>query len=169
MKNQKIAFYGITGALSLTLSFFENVTLPQIPFLPPGAKLGLSNAAVMYMAKSEGFRGGLYIVLLKAAFTFITRGVTAGAMSLCGGLLSLAAACLMLKKEGKAFSFIGIGIASAASHNMGQLICSIVITGTPALLNYGKYLLLFSLVTGFITGTVLYVLIPRLEKIKVNI
>ena len=47
MKNmttaQKTAFYGILSALALLLSVLENYLIPDIPFLPPGAKIGLSN------------------------------------------------------------------------------------------------------------------------------
>ncbi len=166
MKSQKVAFFGILGALSLTLSFFEGVMLPEIPFLPPGAKLGLSNIAVMYAGSVSGFAGAVYIVLIKAVFALLTRGVTGGLMSLCGGLLSCMFAMLMLKKEGKTFSFIGIGIVSAVMHNLGQLVAACFVTGTASLLNYGKYLLIFALITGAVTGTALYVLMPGLKKIS---
>ena len=166
MKSRKVAFYGILGALSMTLSFFEGVLLPEIPFLPPGAKLGLSNLVTMYAATVGGLSGSLYITALKALFALVTRGATAGLMSFCGGLLSSLIVCLMLKKEGKAFSFFGIGVASAVMHNLGQLIAACIITGTPGLLNYGKYLMIFSLVTGSVTGTVLLMIMPGLRKIS---
>lgn len=166
MKSKKVALYGILGALSLVLSFFESVLMPEIPFLPPGAKLGLSNLVTMYAAATGGFAGGLYIVLIKAAFALITRGATAGFMSLAGGLLSCITVCLMIKKEGEAFSFFGIGVASAVMHNLGQLVASCIITGTPALLSYGKYLMVFALITGSVTGMALLLLMPRLSKIN---
>lgn len=163
MKSKKVAFYGILGALSLVLSFFESVLIPSVPFLPPGAKLGLSNLVTMYAASVGGFFGGMYIVLIKSAFALVTRGLTAGFMSLAGGLLSCVAVCLLIKKEGKVFSFFGIGVASAVMHNLGQLIASCIITGTPALLGYGKYLMVFALITGSVTGTALLLIMPRLK------
>lgn len=167
MKSKKVALYGILGALSLVLSFFENVLIPGIPFLPPGAKLGLSNLVTMYASSTGGFVGGFYIVLIKAAFALVTRGVTAGFMSLSGGLLSCITVCLMIKKEGKVFSFFGIGVASAVMHNLGQLIASCIITGTPELLSYGKYLMIFAVITGSVTGTALLILMPRLRKLEI--
>lgn len=163
--SKRVAFFGILGALSLVLGFFESVLLPEIPFLPPGAKLGLSNLVTMYASATAGFAGGLYIVLLKTLFALITRGSVAAFMSLCGGMLSLTVLCLMLKKEGTLFSFFGIGIASAVMHNMGQLIASCIVTGTAELLNYGKYLLIFALITGSVTGIMLLLIMPRLKKI----
>ena len=163
--SKRVAFFGILGALSLVLGFFESVLLPEIPFLPPGAKLGLSNLVTMYTSATAGFAGGLYIVLLKTLFALITRGSVAAFMSLCAGMLSLTVLCLMLKKEGTLFSFFGIGIASAVMHNMGQLIASCIVTGTAELLNYGKYLLIFALITGSVTGIMLLLIMPRLKKI----
>lgn len=164
MKSKKVAFFGIMGALSLVLGLFESLLLPEIPFLPPGAKLGLSNLVTMYAIYTSSFSGGIYIVLLKALFALITRGGTAAFMSLSGGVLSCLAASLMMKKEGRLFSFFGIGIASAVMHNMGQLFAACVVTGTFALLSYVKYLLVFALVTGAVTGTALVVVMPVIRK-----
>ncbi|MBR5437601.1 MAG: Gx transporter family protein, partial [Clostridia bacterium] len=98
-------------------------------------------------------------------FALFTRGATAAVMSLCGGMLSTAVMCILIKKEGKNLSYIGIGVLSAAMHNMGQLAASCFITGTASLMSYGKYLLLFGLVTGFVTGTVLEIVLPKIRKI----
>ena len=163
--SKKVSFFGMLGALSLVLGFFESVLLPEFPFLPPGAKLGLSNLVTMYASATAGFTGGLYIVLLKTLFTLVTRGAVAAFMSLCGGMFSLATLCLMLKKEGSFFSFFGIGVASAVMHNLGQLVAACIVTGTSELLNYGKYLLIFALVTGSVTGMALLLIMPRLKKI----
>lgn len=50
-------------------------------------------------------------------------------------------------------------------HNMGQLFGASVISGTFAIFNYAKYLLIFSLITGAVTGSVLMLLMPRLKRI----
>ena len=71
----------------------------------------------------------------------------------------------LIRKEGKNLSYIGIGVLSAVMHNMGQLAAACVITGTAALVSYGKYLIVFGLVTGFVTGTLLTVLMPSVRKI----
>lgn len=166
MKSRKVAFYGILGAMSLVLGFLESTLVPEIPFLPPGAKMGLSNLVTMYAATVDGFVGSLYITLLKALFALFTRGVTGGFMSLCGGILSSITICILIKKEGKLFSFYGIGVASAVMHNLGQLFAACIVTGSPELLNYGKYLMIFSLITGSVTGTALLFLMPRLRRIS---
>ena len=101
MKTNKTAILGIMSALALVLSYLESMLIPDIPFLPVGAKPGLSNVVTMYAVNILGLGAGIYITLIKAVFALITRGVTASAMSLCGGLLSTAVMCLMIKKEGE--------------------------------------------------------------------
>ena len=165
MKTKKLTLLSLLSALALVLGFMENMLLPDIPFLPVGAKPGLSNIVTMFTASLYGFSGAIYITLIKGVFAFITRGGTAAVMSLCGGVLSTAVMCLMIKKEWKSLSYIGIGVLSAVMHNMGQLLAACFITGTASVLSYGKYLLLFGLVTGFVTGTVLEISLPKIKKV----
>ncbi len=165
MKTKKLTLLSLLSALALVLGFTENLLLPDIPFLPVGGKPGLSNIVTMFTASFYGFSGAIYITLIKGLFALITRGATAAVMSLCGGVLSTAVMCLMIRKEGKNLSYIGIGVLSATMHNMGQLVGACFITGTASVLSYGKYLLLFGLVTGFVTGTVVEVALPKIKVI----
>ena len=168
MKTNKVALLGILGAVALILSFLEGMLVPDIPFLPVGAKPGLSNIITMYVAGTMGFPGAIYITMLKALFALITRGATGAFMSFSGGLLSTVSVCLLIKYQGKIFSYLGLGVIGAVMHNLGQLIAACIVSGTFALMNYGKYLLIFALVTGAVTGTMLMLLMPRLEKIDGN-
>lgn len=161
----RVAFLGISGAIALVLGFLEHLLIPDIPFLPVGAKPGLSNIVTMYVTDMMGVGAGIYITLIKGIFALITRGATASVMSLCGGLLSTVAVSLLLKHKDRLFSFVGIGIVGALMHNLGQLAVACIISGTPALLNYGKYLMIFALITGSVTGGMLRLVMPRLERI----
>lgn len=161
---QKAALLGVFGALALTLSFLENTLLPDLPLLPPGAKLGLSNIVTVFCGSLFGAPAAFALTALKALFAFVTRGATAGLMSFSGGLLSAAVLWALLKHIGKTVSYLGVGVACAAAHNLGQLLMSVCLTGSPALLSYGKYLLLFALLSGTLTGLMLCVLVPRLRR-----
>ncbi|MCM1543977.1 MAG: Gx transporter family protein [Ruminococcus sp.] len=164
-KAEKIALLGILGALALVLSFMESQLAPDIPFLPVGAKPGLSNIVTMFTACFAGFSGAIYITLIKVLFAFITRGATAALMSFCGGILSTIVLCMMVRRKQKNISFIGIGVLCAAAHNLGQLISACLISGTVMLISYGKYLLIFAIITGILTGTIVNAVMPRLEKV----
>lgn len=162
-KAKKVSVFGLLGALCLTLGLFENIVFPAVPFLPAGAKVGLSNIVTMLAASLFGFPGAIYITLLKALFAFVTRGAAAFFMSICGGTLSALALCLTIKKQGKALSFIGIGVLCAVCFNLGQLFCACVLSGA-AMLGYGKYLLVFAVISGTLTGAVLNAVMPRLTE-----
>lgn len=163
-KTEKIALLGILGALALALSAAEGFLMPNVAILPPGAKPGLSNIVTMYAASSLSVPATIYIVLIKAVFALITRGATAFFMSLSGGVLSAVSMLLLLKTAKNKISFIGIGVVAALMHNAGQLIVSLIMTGTSAIVGYAPFLMLFGLITGFVTGSVLKVTVPAIEK-----
>ncbi len=83
----KLCLSAVLCAQALALNYVEGL-LPSLTFLPPGAKPGLSNIITLFVLDSLGLSQGLIITLIKAFFVFVTRGVTAGAMSLSGGFFS---------------------------------------------------------------------------------
>ena len=165
---RSVALLGILGALALLMSFLENLLLPDLPLLPPGAKLGLSNIVTTLTGALLGGPAAFAITALKALFAFVTRGATAGLMSAAGGFLSTFGLVLLLRQQGRTLTFLGISVLCAALHNLGQLLCAAALTGTVSLMNYGKYLLLFSLFTGTLTGVMLNVLMPRLMRLRLK-
>lgn len=170
MKNKRsiakiTALVGAMGALALALSYLEAL-LPAFPGFPPGGKPGLSNIVTMFMASSVGCGYAFFITVIKGLFAGITRGVTAMLMSLSGGILSTAAACLLFRFFKNKFGYIGIGIICAVCHNIGQLSVACLISGTVSLIwGYGPLLLVFAVVTGMLTGAILKAVLPPLTKI----
>lgn len=163
--NYKIALVAILCALALCLGFIESL-IPPIPMLPPGAKLGFSNIITMFAAGSLGFPTAMLIAVIKGGFAFITRGATAGIMSLSGGILSAAAMFLLMKYVRKALGLIGISVICALCHNAGQLAAAVFITDTASIVYYAPALAFFGIATGTVTGIILRAVIPALEKIK---
>ena len=161
----KTALSAILCALALALSFFESL-LPPIPFLPPGAKPGFSNIIIMFAAGSLGFSQTIMIVLVKGCFAFVTRGVTAGIMSLSGGILSAVAMFVLLRYGNRIFGLMGISVISALFHNIGQLIAAAFITGTSSIVYYAPALMVFGMATGAVTGVIFKAVIPALDKFK---
>ncbi len=164
-KNYRIALIAILCALAISMGFLESL-IPPIAFLPPGAKLGFSNIITMFAAGSLGLPYALTIALVKGLFTFITRGATAGFMSLSGGLLSSIAMYFLMKYAKKHLGLIGISVICAICHNFGQLAAARIITQTPTIYNYAPALAIFGIIMGAVTGIVLKAVLPALEKIK---
>lgn len=158
----KAAFLGVFCALATAISFLESLIPPIIPV--PGVKLGLSNIVTMFCLSSLGFPHALAVTLFKAVFALFTRGTTAFFMSLCGGVLSLTVTALLFKTGKKHLGYIGIGVLSAVSHNLGQLCVASVILGKN-ILNITPFLLFAGIICGLITGTVFKYTLPVLNKI----
>ncbi len=161
----KTALGAILCAQALVLGFFESL-IPPLPFLPPGAKPGFSNIITMFAAGSLGLPQALIITLVKGGFAFITRGFTAGIMSLSGGILSTLAMWLLLRYANNKLGLVGISVICALCHNAGQLGAAAVITGSGDIIFYAPALAVFGIVTGAVTGITLNAVMPVLEKQK---
>ena len=166
MRNEKIkriTFTALMTAISVVLSFAEGL-LPTAFFMPPGSKLGLSNIPVMFSASKLSVGETLLIVLAKSVFVFITRGFTAFCMSLAGGILSAICMTILLRKK-TGFGYAGIGILSAICHNLGQLSVSFFLVQSSAIVGYAPVMLIASVVTGVLTGTLLRLVMPYFTKL----
>lgn len=159
---QHAALTGLLTAQAIVLSFLENL-LPLLPFLPPGAKLGLSNLVVLYAAMDLSLPSALCIAIMKAFFVLVTRGGAAFAMSLCGGLLSALAMGLLLRMSQNRLGLVGVCVGGAVCHNLGQLLAACVLSASN-LLFYLPALLLFGVLAGILTGVVIRLLLPALRK-----
>lgn len=164
-RTRKLALLGILAAQALALAFLENL-IPAIPGLPPGAKPGLANIVTMFTASVMGFWSAMAITVIKSLFALITRGFTAFCMSLTGGVLSTIVMVLLLRWKKNPFGILGVSILSAIMFNAGQLaVACIMLYGTKGLVQtYGPLLLVFGIVAGALTGTILKLVLPALEK-----
>lgn len=158
----RVAFTGLLAALALSFSFLEGL-IPPIPVLPPGAKLGLSNIVVLYAAGSLGLPAALFLACLKGGFALLTRGVTAGLLSISGGVLSALVMWLLLQKTRASLSLVGV--CGALSHNAAQL-CAAWLLTSAAVVFYLPFLVLFGVLTGLLTGLVLKLTLSPLQRIE---
>lgn len=162
----RTAVDGILAALALTLSFLETL-LPDVAFLPPGAKLGLSNVAVMFAVLSVGYADGICLALIKSGFVFLTRGPASFFMSLSGGVLSCLTLILLVilsEKTKKTFSYIGISVLCAVIHNAAQTAAACLYLHVN-LIAYVPLLIVFGVAAGAVTGVILRAVMPVLLKI----
>ena len=159
---RRVALGGMLFALALLFSAVEGALAPALG-LPPGIKPGLANIVVMYALFFLDRRTAVSLVLLKALFAALTRGVSAGALSLSGGLLSIALLMLlMLPKERP--SLLMLSVAGAISHNLGQLLMASLWLGTGFTLAYAPVLILSGIAMGSLTALSLRLVLPALER-----
>lgn len=165
MRNKKtwrVTLTGVLFALAIGLSFLENMVAPLLG-LPPGVKLGLANVVVMYALYFLSGYEALILVVLKAGFSMLTRGATAGLLSLAGGLVSLGIMLLLTRVLAKKASVLVVSIAGALGHNLGQFAVVWLLLG-PSFVVYAPVLLISGVVVGSLTAGLLRALLPALQK-----
>lgn len=150
-KTKKLAFCGVLTALALGLSYAERFFPLQLIFPLPGIKLGLANVvtlvALCLLGKSYAFSVLTARCLLGAVF-----GNLAGLVfSLSGGLLALLVMCFAVKIKG--LSLYGASVLGAAAHNIGQILVAMVVMGSVYVAAYLPWLLMVSVLTGLLTGS----------------
>ena len=106
-------------------------------------------------------RTALLLVVLKALFAFLTRGATAGFLSLCGGALSLAVMLVLLQLPVSGYIFCA---GSALAHNLGQLAGAAVLLSSAMALGYAPVLLAAGLIVGGISCILSRALFAALPK-----
>lgn len=163
-KIRNITGLGLLFALVLVLSFLESL-LPSVPFLPPGIKPGLSNIVTMYCLFYLGAGQAYSLILLKALFALITRGMTAALLSLCGGLLAVTVMLVLMLPKKHMLSVFLLSVFGAVGHNIGQLTAAGLIIGSFSAFAYLPVLLAAGVAMGALTGAVLRAVLPAIGKI----
>lgn len=159
---KKVAYFGVFTALALIFSYIES--LIPINFGIPGAKLGLANLMVVIVLYKMGAKEAYMLSMVRIVLSGFLFGNLFGILySLAGGILSLSIMTL-LKKTDK-FSIIGISMAGAVFHNIGQLIIAGIVVESANVIYYMPALLIVGLATGLVIGIISSETIKRLRKI----
>ena len=145
-------------AMALIISLLENF----IPIPVPGVKLGIANAVSLYLLLYHRPIESFAVLTARLLLAALISGNPSSLLySAAGGLLALLV-CWLLHKT-KFFSPIGLSVAGAALHHVGQLTCAALITGSSSIFSYLPVMLLCSLVTGSITGLLCIVVYKRIK------
>ena len=163
-KSREVAWTGMLFALAIVLSFLESAITPLLGLMP-AMKLGLSNLVVMYALLFLNTRTAAELVLLKALFALLTRGPTAGFLSLCGGVLSFLVLWGLLHLPASPGEFI-FTVSGALAHN----IASVLLSSTMAL-GYAPVLLVAGLCMGALScvlSKALFAAMPKNAPGRVN-
>lgn len=163
LTGKQIAEYGLLIALAMVLSYVE-VLIP-FSFAVPGIKLGLANIVVVFalyrLGKTEAFVISILRVLL---MTFMFGNAFALAYSLSGAVLSFLVMLLLLK-TGR-FSPVGVGIGGGVAHNIGQILCAMVLLETKQIIYYLPVLFISGTLAGVAIGVISGILINRIKQKK---
>jgi heptaprenyl diphosphate synthase len=162
-----LTYLALMLALIVVLSMLEHM-LPPLPFLPPNVRLGLSNVVTMYTLFFFGRRYAFLLAFLKSAFVLLMRGVTAGILSLSGGLFSICVIILLTLFFRNRISYLILSVAGAIAHNFAQIIVASLILSTDLFSVFWPVLLISGTVLGTLTGTLLRVVMPFMNRMFID-
>lgn len=159
----RMVLMGLLFAAAIILSLVEDAI--HLPMPAPGVKLGLSNIIIMYALFFLGLKDALLLALLKSMFVFITRGHISAIISLSGGLGSVLIMFVLFIIFKDKISYLIISIAGSIFHNLGQLSAVSLIYTNLLFLPYLPVLMVFGVIAGVTTATLLRVVLPALDKL----
>ena len=160
MSAKRIAYYGSMLGLAIICGYVE--MLIPFDFGIPGIKLGLVNIVALVLLYKNGFLPALAVSVSRVLLIGILFGNAMSVFySLAGGVLSLIV--MYLVKKIPYFSTVGVSVAGAAAHNIGQLAAALVVIGMKAVMFYLPFLLIAAVITGFLIGLGAGYLIKRIN------
>lgn len=153
MKQTKHLIYmSLLVAMALGLHMVER-SIP-VPFMTPGAKLGLANlVTVIALYTLNKKQDVIKIIVVRLFLSAIFGGSVSGLMyGSMGALFSFI--IMVIIKEGlkDKVSIIGVSAAGAVFHNIGQLLVAALIVRNIGVMLYLPFLSIAGIVTGIFVG-----------------
>lgn len=161
----KLVYMSLLVAMALILSIFESMI--PVPFITPGAKLGLANLIIMISIYSLPRYRDSFIVLFLRLFLSTLFGGSFSMLiySASGGIFSFLIIVLLKHFGKKYFSIIGISAAGAVFHNIGQLLAASLVLENFGVILYLPFLSIAGIVTGIFIGITANYILNHLKKI----
>ena len=164
IETKRMTLLALCASVALILSYIEFL-LPPILTIAPGIKLGLPNIVIIWVLYRLGSRDAIVVSIARLAISTLLFGnFTTFVYSLAGAILSLAIMIILKKLD--FLSTVGVSVAGAIMHNIGQIIVAMALMQTSEI---GYYMIVLS-VTGTIAGIFIglcgALMHKRLEKVK---
>ena len=144
-----VALSGILIALALIFGYVERLIPMPVPV--PGIKLGLANLVTLtglfFLSPVQVFIILISRILLSG---FLFGNLSAVLYSLAGGILSFFV--MLLVKQSKKTTGLGVSIAGGTAHNVGQFIVASLVLNTKALIYYFAPLIIAGALCGAVLG-----------------
>lgn len=162
-KTQRYIFLSLLTSAALILSIIEGMI--PLPYIAPGAKLGLSNIIIMTTIVVFGFKDAFLIVIIRSILLMLiaTNPITF-IYSISSGIVSTIVMSLSYKYLGNKISLIGISVLGAMAHNTTQVTVAAILFSTINLYYYLPILSLVSIFTGCFVGYTSIFVTDNLER-----
>lgn len=162
--SKKITVLALFTTLAMILSYIESL-IPPVFAATPGIKIGLPNIIIIFILYKFPFIYAATVSFLRVFLVAILFGNTVTLLySITGAVLSLG--IMVILKKINTFSIMGVSIAGAIFHNLGQIIVAIILLKTKEIAFYMIPLVISGVVAGILVGIVGAILLKRFEKTK---
>ena len=163
-RTRRVATLGVIASLALLLSYVEFL-LPPLFVAVPGIKLGLPNVAILFVLYYSGVRDAIGVSFVRVIISAMLFGsVMTLAYSAAGAALSLIVMAVL--KRSNILSPLGVSVAGAVAHNIGQTVVAVILLDTPQIAYYMIVLTLTGIVTGAFVGILGGLLLRRIPEGK---
>ncbi|AIY82305.1 MAG: Gx transporter family protein [Clostridium baratii] len=165
-KINKMIYMSLLVGMALILFIIEGMI--PVPFITPGAKLGLANLVIMIAVYTLGsYKEAFTVLFLRLLLSTMLGGSISTLMySAAGGILSFIIIIIVKELGGKYVSIIGVSAAAAVFHNIGQLIVASLILKNIGVFLYLPILSIAGIGTGIFVGISANYLLSHLNKIS---
>lgn len=152
----------VLTAAALTIFVAEAQLPPPVPL--PGVKLGLANIVTLAAMVLMGRRAAAELLGVRILLgSMFTGSVSALLFSLAGGILAWAVMALTVYRFPEKQLWV-VSVLAALGHNAGQLLVSVWVSGTTAILVYAPALLAAGIAAGLFTGLAAQFVLRALRK-----
>jgi len=167
-KLQRYVFLSLLTAGAMILSIIEGII--PLPFIAPGAKLGLANIVTLTVIVIFGFKDAILVVVLRCILMmFVAGNPISFIYSISSGIISVIVMYISLKYMNKYFSLIGISVLGAITHNASQITVAAIMFENLSMYTYLPIMSLISIFTGCFVGYTSIYITDNLGKYFLNI
>ena len=167
---KKLTLIAVLVAQAIVLHLLESFI--PIPLPIPGVKLGLANIITLLALILFDFKTALAIAFGRTLLGSLLSGTlfNIGFFLAISGAIFAALVMYFLLLFGRlfratfSFSILGISVAGAIAHNLGQLAIAALLIKNTAIFYYLPVMLVASIPTGLFTGWLLKELLKHIES-----
>lgn len=166
-KTKKMVFLSLLVSQALVLHIFESMI--PVPFITPGAKLGLANIVTVVSLYLFGEIETFLVIIVRLLLSSLLGGSISSLLYSIAGALFSFAIMVLIKRIGKdKVSLIGVSAAGAVFHNIGQIIMAALVVQNVNISLYLPVLTMSGIGTGFFVGLTSRYILNHLNKINGN-
>ncbi|HEY5560945.1 MAG TPA: Gx transporter family protein [Clostridiaceae bacterium] len=164
-KTRKMIFLSLLVSQALVLHLIESMI--PVPFITPGAKLGLANIVTVVSLYSFGEIETLFVIIVRLILSSMFGGSISSLMYSTAGALFSFFIMLFIKRLGRdKVSLIGVSTAGSVFYNIGQITMAALIVQNVNISLYLPILTMSGIGTGFFVGVTSKYVLNHLNKIN---